>query len=331
LSKRPILAAVLALLLAKPALAGTIEVQSSELSSFTILPQLTRFGPFEWRGGLELKSTDPGFGGFSSLALSQDGTKLLAVSDRGYWLKAKLEYAGGTLAGVADAELAPILDSKGKLVKGKVRNDAEALAAWEPGHTDGRVIVGFEGRTRAGTFELGARGFNAPFVNLPIPLEIGKGPGNKELEAIARFTEGPFNGRFVAISEENTDANGDIRAWIFGGGSSFGFGIRRHGDFAITDVALLADGDLLTVERSYAAGELPGMAIRRIRAADIAAGRRVAAELLVEARAPIHAIDNMEGIAVSETAGETRVTLISDDNYRRRLQRTLLLQFALLR
>jgi hypothetical protein len=38
----------------------------------------------------------------------------------------------------------------------------------------------------------------------------------------------------------------------------------------------------------------------------------------------------MEGIAVSETAGETRVTLISDDNYNRRLQRTLLLQFALI-
>jgi hypothetical protein len=44
--------------------------------------------------------------------------------------------------------------------------------------------------------------------------------------------------------------------------------------------------------------------------------------------APFHAIDNMEGIAVSEMAGETRVTLISDDNYNR-AQRTLLLQFAL--
>ena len=41
-------------------------------------------------------------------------------------------------------------------------------------------------------------------------------------------------------------------------------------------------------------------------------------------------IDNMEGIAVSKSDdGETRLTLISDDNFRRGTQRTLLLQFAL--
>jgi hypothetical protein len=40
----------------------------------------------------------------------------------------------------------------------------------------------------------------------------------------------------------------------------------------------------------------------------------------------------MEGIAVFKTAGgETRVTLVSDNNYRTDLQRTLLLQFALKR
>ena len=42
------------------------------------------------------------------------------------------------------------------------------------------------------------------------------------------------------------------------------------------------------------------------------------------------AIDNMEGIAVhSSPDGEPVITLISDDNFNRGLQRTLLLQFAL--
>ena len=41
-------------------------------------------------------------------------------------------------------------------------------------------------------------------------------------------------------------------------------------------------------------------------------------------------IDNMEGIAVHEgRKGETIVTLISDDNFNRFLQRTVLLQFRL--
>jgi hypothetical protein len=37
----------------------------------------------------------------------------------------------------------------------------------------------------------------------------------------------------------------------------------------------------------------------------------------------------MEGIAVSELNGETRVSVVSDNNYRPQFQRTLLLQFAL--
>lgn len=329
MKRRDFLAALAAVCISGPALADTIKVSASPLGSFSMLPLVNRFGPFEWRGGLELSSPDKRFGGFSSLALSTDGSRLLAVSDRGYWLRARLNYTDGGLTGIADAEIAPILDAAGKAVKSKVRNDAEALAAWEAGRIDGRVIVGFEGRTRAGMFDLEARGLLAPFSNLPVPPDIADGPGNKELEAITRFGAGRFKGRFLAISEENLDTNGDIRAWIFGKGPPLAFGVRRYEDFAITDAALLPDGDLITVERSFAPGELPGMAMRRIRTGSISDGARVAPELLLEARAPLHAIDNMEGIAVSESYGETRVTLISDDNYNRRLQRTLLLQFTL--
>jgi hypothetical protein len=321
--RRLLRAAVAALPLTGPGFADPIEVHSSELGSFNVVPVISRFGSFEWRGGLELKSSAKAFGGFSSLALSSDGARMLAVSDRGYWLEAALTYSDGMLSGVTGAEMAPILDAAGKTVKSKVRNDAEALAAWEPGRIDGRVIVGFEGRTRAGTFDLAAKGFKAPFKNLPLPKEIAQGPGNKEMEAIARLPDG----RLLAVSEENLDADGNIRAWIFGGGS-FAFSIARHADYAITDAAVLPGGDVLTVERSYAPGELPGLAIRRVRATDIAAGARVTPEVLMDVGAPFHAIDNMEGIAVSKMAGETRVTLISDDNYSR-AQRTLLLQFAL--
>ena len=43
---------------------------------------------------------------------------------------------------------------------------------------------------------------------------------------------------------------------------------------------------------------------------------------------PLYTIDNMEGIAVCERNGETRVTLQSDNNFNTRLQSTLMLQFA---
>jgi hypothetical protein len=328
-NRRSILSALAAVFVATPALADRIEVASKSLGSFSMLPLVNRFGPFAWRGGLELTSPDKRFGGFSSLALSRDGSKLLAVSDRGYWLRARLAYEADYLIALTGAELAPILDAAGKLVKGKARNDAEALAAWEPGKIDGRVIVGFETRTRAGTYDLGARGLAAPFTDIPLPPAIAKGPGNKELESLVRLSAGPLKGRVIAISEENLDGNGDIRGWVLGN-SPFAFAIERHEDFAITDAAALANGDLLTVERSFAPGELPGMAMRRIAAAAIAPNARVTPHLLLQARAPFSAVDNMEGVAVSQTKGETRVTLISDDNYNHALQRTLLLQFALI-
>jgi len=57
-------------------------------------------------------------------------------------------------------------------------------------------------------------------------------------------------------------------------------------------------------------------------------GKLIEGEVLLEANDSLN-IDNMEGIAVHRSsAGETILTLISDDNFSP-LQRTLLMQFAL--
>jgi hypothetical protein len=322
------------LLLAGPAAAGAdgeaLAVRTTPVNSFTMFSQLVTFGGLEWRGGLELASADERFGGLSSLALSRDGTRLLAVSDLGFWLKADLRYTDDHLSGFENAVMAPILAPDGKPNRSKTRSDAEALAGWEPGKIDGKVIVGFESRTRAGLFDLGRSGFNARFKDLKLPAAIAEGPLNQELEAIGRFVSGPLAGSIVAISELNKDENGDIRAFVWGGGRKpFGFSVKQFEDYAITDLALLPGGDILTVERSFSTSTLPGMAIRRIRTADIVANGAVSPGLVFSGRLPFYRIDNMEGIAVSERNGETRITVVSDNNYRPEFQRTLLLQFAL--
>ncbi|MBK1868177.1 esterase-like activity of phytase family protein [Aestuariivirga sp. YIM B02566] len=319
------------LLIAGPAGAEekALSVRTQPVKSFTMFSQLVTFGGLEWRGGIELASDDERFGGLSSLELSADGTGLLAVSDRGFWFKAVLVYTDDHLSGLKDAVMAPILGPDGKPYKGKVRNDAEALAGWEPMRIDGKVIVGFESRARAGLYDLGKDGFKARFKDLKLPKAVAKGPPNQELEAIGRFASGPLAGSMLAISELNKDENGDIRAWVWGGKKAFGFSIKQYEDYAITDLAILPDGDVLTVERSFSATSLPGMAVRRIKTEDIVADGAVAPSLVFSGRMPFYRIDNMEGIAVSKLNGETRVTIISDNNYRPQFQRTLLLQFAL--
>ena len=303
--------------------ADPVAISVTPLTGFGNLGGNTDFGPFKWRGGIVLSSGDETFGGLSGLTLSDDCTDLLAVSDAGRWFRATLGYDGETLADVSDAELAPMLDSQGQPPKSKSRGDAEAVA----GLGGGRYMVGFESRTRIGVYDIGKAGLRARFQLLKSPKAITEGPSNGELESVGSFTEGRWQGHYLAISENNTDPDGNIRGWLWQSRKTIPFSVKRLEDYSITDAAILPGGDVLTLERSFGASLLPGMAIRRIKAAAIAMGETVEPQLLFSGRAPFYAIDNMEGMAICKRGGETRLTIVSDNNFNT-LQRTLLLQFA---
>jgi hypothetical protein len=304
--------------------ADPIAISTTSLSSFQSLSSTTDFGPFAWRGGLELSSSEETFGGLSGLALSADCTSLLAVSDAGRWFRAALSYEGENLAGAGDAELAPMLDSKGNPPKSKVRADAEAIAALG----SGRYMAGFESRTRIGIYDIGKSGLKARFQQLKSPKAITEGPANAELESLGRITAGPWKDHYLAISENYADGHDNIRAWLWQSWMTVPFTVKRFEDYAITDAAVLPGGDILILERSFGATSLPGMAIRRIESSAIGMGATVEPALLFAGKAPFYAIDNMEGLAICERGGETRITLVSDNNFNPNLQRTLLLQFA---
>ena len=92
--------------------------------------------------------------------------------------------------------------------------------------------------------------------------------------------------------------------------------------------AILPGGELLLLERKFSLRGGAGIRIRRIPLAQIAPGALVDGPTLLEADLGFE-IDNFEGLDVHQTPdGETVLTLISDDNFSM-LQRTILLQFAL--
>lgn len=284
----------------------------------------------KYRGGVMLSSDDTRFGGFSGLAISVDGRTILAVSDDGWWLKAKVLYRNGLLADVSEAVLEPLLDKQGRRPKSKRNRDAEALAIDPPGDIDASAYVGFEMRPHIERFDLGRKGFGATPVRISTPPAIIKGPYNQQLEALGKLSKGRWKGSLIALSEKNLDKAGNIRGWILDGGKSHGFAVKRFEDYDITDLAILPDGGVLTLERSYVPGGLPGMAIRYFPAASLTPDSVIVPDLLFAGRQPFYLIDNMEGIAVHQGNDELRITVISDDNYNRGVQRTLLLQFALL-
>ena len=194
--------------------------------------------------------------------------------------------------------------------------DAEAVTRL----ANGELLVAFERLVRFGRYN----GTDARFRAVPHPKDIDESPRNAGIEAVGQLADG----RLLAIAEGGFDAAGNIRAWAWKDWRTTLFTLERFGDYRVTDLAVLSDGSVLTLERRFSGTSLPGMAIRRFPASAIKPGSAIAPELLLEATTPAYIIDNMEGIAACTRDGETRVTMVSDDNFNRRIQSTILLQFA---
>ena len=326
--------AALVLCLAIPAAAGEsgdpIKVETRPTDFARFMGQRQNFGKLSFRGGLVLKSADDRFGGLSGLAFSDDGRSLIAVSDDGWWFRADMLYAGGRPSALVNTRIAPILAGNGRRPPTKGRRDAEAIALDPPGQVGAMVYVGFETLARIEKFDMRADGLTARPSPVVAPRALKRGPRNGQLEAIASLRRGPLKGWLIAVAEDNLDANGNIRAWALRGSKSVSFAIARYDDYEITDLAVLPDGSLVTIERSFSASSLPGMAIRKFNLPASLEGALVSPELLFSGRQPFYLVDNMEGIAVHQFGDELRISVISDDNYNHAIQSTVLYQFALL-
>ncbi|MBS0241804.1 MAG: twin-arginine translocation pathway signal, partial [Proteobacteria bacterium] len=61
------------------------------------------FGKLEFRGGLQLTSSEPTFGGWSGITIEPDGRRFMAISDEGAWLAGEITYDGIRPTGIAKA------------------------------------------------------------------------------------------------------------------------------------------------------------------------------------------------------------------------------------
>ena len=141
---------------------------------------------------------------------------------------------------------------------------------------------------------------------------------------------GPLKGALLSFTEEYTDAQGNHIGWLIGGPDPGMVTLKRRDGFSITDMASLPGGDIVVLERRFRFSDGVKMRLRRVALSDIRAGASLDGEVLLEAD-NLREIDNMEGLSVHRDAqGRTILTLISDNNFRPALQRTLLMQFALI-
>lgn len=300
-----------------------VRIDARPLEVFDPRDSRRRFGALEFRGGLVLSSPYAEFGGLSAFRLARDGQRFLALTDDGRWLRGRLVHDGQRPIGITDAEMAPILGPSGQPLGARRWHDTEAIA--EDG---GTIYVGIERVNQILRFDFGRHGFTARGQPIPVPPGVKRLPYNAGLEALVFVPKGlPLAGTLIAISERGLDEAGQLKAFLIGGPVPGEFAIRRSDDFDITDAALLPGGDLLVLERRFSIMRGVAMRIRRIALAAIKPGALVDGPVLILADMG-YQIDNMEGLAVHRSGGETVLTIVSDDNFSP-LQRTLLLQFTL--
>jgi hypothetical protein len=287
-------------------------------------PEKTRFGQLVFRGGLGLSGSHPRFGGFSGLWRSPDGRDLVAVTDNGFWLTAKVVSRAGKPVALEQAELAPILGSSGRPLHRSRYYDTEGLTI-----VDGVAYLGVERTHDLLRFDWATEGVRARAQTVPVPREVKRLPNNRGLEAIGVVPSGhALAGAVVAVAERSGREDDEATLGLILGGRQPGlFRVARHDGYDITDLAFLPGGDMLLLERWHRSLRGVGMRIRRIAGTSLKPGAMLDGPYLIEADLG-QEIDNMEGMSVHRADGKTVLTLISDDNFSF-LQRTVLLEFEM--
>jgi hypothetical protein len=302
-----------------------IEVKARPIASFDPRDRShVRFGSLEYRSGLVLTSSFPGFGGLSAIRLDSKGERFTSLSDHGTWFTGRIVYSGREMTGLADVEAAPMLGADGRPITTRGWFDSESLAF------DGQIAyVGLERVNQVLRFDFSEGGTRSRGQVIQLPLAARKLPFNKGLEALVFVPKGmPLAGTLIAISERGLDPSGNLIAFLVGGQTPGQFSVLRTEDFDVSDAVLLASGDLLILERKFSLLSGVGIRIRRIPLTSVVPGAVVDGPSIFNADLG-QEIDNMEGIDVHVTEeGDTVLTMVSDDNFSL-IQRTLLLQLTL--
>lgn len=314
---------LLALLLAAPVgVADPVAVSSTPVPLDRQDPARATVGALEYRGGVHLVSADPRFGGLSSLRILPGGEQIVAITDEGSWLTARLVIDAGVLRGVAEVEMGALRGENGLPLVGKSSRDAESLEVLP----DGSFLVGFEREHRILRYPAGTGRPDGVPTRLAPPPGLETAPLNSGVETIVSLRDG----KLLALLEDGGPGPTTTRGWIGGPGDWRPVALRVEGTLRPADATLLPGGDLLVLERGYDASRgITSVRLRRVPARAVRSGAVLGGEVLAELRPPL-TVDNYEGATAWSVAGETRLLLVTDDNFNAAAgQRTLLMMFRL--
>jgi hypothetical protein len=271
----------------------------------------TRAGGLAFLGGWEMTSNDGRFGGISAMHVGAGG--VLALSDSGFAFRFALPGAQRVRL-----EVLPLVEGAGSGAP-KSSGDAESMAV-----EGGRFWVGFERQNALARYRLS----DLRPVTLAQPPSMRGWRSNRGAEAMLRLPDG----RFLVFSEgKKNDRPSEVLLFRSDPALAFARSVklsyRPPPGYRVTDAALLPDGRALFLNRRFSLPMTFSVKVTVASLAALEAGAMIEGEEVATLEAPL-AADNFEALAVTRGGGRTILWIASDDNYNR-LQRSLLLKFAL--
>lgn len=292
-------------------------------------PARTKLGSLRFLGAVQLRSTDPQFGGVSGLRAGRD-SRFLAVTDTGNWFAFTTVERDGQLVGVRNTWLLPILQPDRKPVMSKPDGDAEALE-WDPETGDATVV--YEQDHRLAHFSGIDAADPKSVARAPDGIErltvMAGWPANGGGEAVAVL---PGGARLV-ISETARGPQRTRTALLTEAGKTRVIEIEGIDNHAPTDAIALDATRVLILQRRFTMLEGQGAALSLVDLAPVLGGKGaegtvLRADTLAQWEPPL-TLDNMEGLAIRREGRRTFLYIVSDDNLNA-LQRTVLMKFELI-
>jgi hypothetical protein len=310
------------------AAAGSLAVTTSPLLLNRDDPAQTRIGQLKFLGAVQIRSTDPLFGGVSGLRAGKatpDGVQMLAVSDTGNWFAFTTIETAGRLTGIAHAVLAPLVQPDGKPPTRKSDVDAEALE-WDP--ETGAALIAYEQDHRfAWLSNVSPTSLTSRPDRTEHLTEMAAWPANGGAEATALLPDGTR----IAFAESKRHPDGSLIALLTRGGTTREIAVTGLDGFSPTDAVALDATTILLLHRRFTPLGGIGAAVTRVDLAPALAKtppQPLPATLLAQWAPPL-TLDNMEGLAIHKLGDRRFVYVISDDNLNS-LQRTILMKFELI-
>lgn len=273
-----------------------------------------RIGALRPVGALSLSARQPGFGGFSALALHRDDAILL--NDGGNVVR--LRIARGMVRTLPGSTL----DNGPGTGWRKDSRDSESLVV-DP--ASGRAWIGYE---RVNAIWRYAPGFGHAEA-WSRPRAMRRWGENSGPEALVRLADG----RFLALREGALRGSGPRAAALFDGDParpgtrSATLRYLPPDGYAPSDAAVLPGGDVLVLNRRWQPPLRFDAIMVRVPAARIGAGALLRGRVIARFGATLGG-ENAEGLAVSRERGATMVWLVTD-NDGARWRRTILAKFRL--